>query len=137
MFVEWHRLERSGLRRAQEMVLPLFERTRAFRAYASWLIPALLQTAGYTAALLEAIAARRDLPDDVAEAVQVRMQRQRVLHEGDHRFAIVIEEWVLRSRIGTVDTMAGQLGNLLTVGSVPSVSLGVIPMSATSLSAVT
>src|SRR6266496_67434 len=67
MFVEWRRMERTGLRRAQEAVLPLWERTRLFRAYSSWLIPG----------------------------------------------AVV---------------MAGQLGHLITVASLPSVSLGIIPM---------
>jgi transcriptional regulator with XRE-family HTH domain len=130
MFVEWHRMERTGLKRAQEMVAPLFERTRQFRAYDSWLVPGLLQTAAYTTAILQATAARRAVPDDVSEAVAVRMERQHVLHEGDHRFAVVIEESVLRSRIGGVDTMAGQLGHLLTIASLPSVSLGIIPMTA-------
>src|SRR5437867_4073085 len=45
MFVEWRRMERTGLRRAHESVTPLFERTRRFRAYDSWLVPGLLQTA--------------------------------------------------------------------------------------------
>lgn len=130
MFIEWQRMERTGLRLAQEMVVPLLERTRLFRVYDSWLVPGVLQTAGYTTALLEAIAARRGVPNDVAEAVAARVERQRVLHEGDHRFAIVVEESVLRSRIGGVDTMAGQLGHLLTVGALPSVSLGVVPMTA-------
>jgi transcriptional regulator with XRE-family HTH domain len=127
MFVEWRRMERTGLRRAQESVAPLFERTRRFRAYDSWLVPGLLQTAAYTKAILSATTARRGLPDDTDEAVAIRLQRQHVLHEGDHGFAVVIEESVLRGGIGGADTMAGQLGHLLMVGSLPSVSLGVIP----------
>jgi hypothetical protein len=130
MFVDWQRLERTGLRRAQEMASPLFEHARHFRAYDSWLVPGLLQTSLYTTALLEAVAARRDIREDIAAAVAVRMQRQKVLSEGDRRFAILIEESVLRSRIGGVDTMVGQLAHLLTVGSLPSTSLGVIPMTA-------
>jgi transcriptional regulator with XRE-family HTH domain len=130
MFIEWQRMERAGLRRAQEAASALFESTRHFRAYDSWLVPGVLQTAAYTTALLEAVAARRGTPNDVAEAVAVRMERQRVLYEGDHRFAIIIEESVLRGRIGGVSTMAGQLGHLLTVGSLPSVSLGIVPMRA-------
>lgn len=128
MFVEWRRMERTGLRRAQESVLPLWERTRRFRAYSSWLIPGAVQTAGYTRAVLRAVAERRSLPDDVEEAVKVRTDRLRLLREGDHRFAVLVEEAVLRNVIGGTDVMAGQLGHLLTVGSLPSVSLGVIPM---------
>jgi len=130
MFVEWRRMERTGLRLAQESVVPLWERTRVFRIYSSWLIPGPLQTKGYIAAVLTAIMARRGLPDDVEAAVQVRVDKQHVIYEGDHRFAVVLEESVLRHPIGGTETMAGQLGHLLTVGSLPSVSLGIIPIGA-------
>jgi transcriptional regulator with XRE-family HTH domain len=128
MFVEWRRMERTGLRRAQEAVLPLWERTRLFRAYSSWLIPGAVQTRAYTAAVLRAIAARRELPDDVDDAVAVRSDRLRLLREGDHRFLVLIEESVLRNVIGGVEVMSGQLGHLITVASLPSVSVGIIPM---------
>ena len=128
MFLEWRRMERAGLKRAQEAVLPLWERTRIFRAYSSWLIPGAVQTPAYTKAILRAIAARRDLPDDTDEAAAVRADRLRLLREGDHRFFVVVEESVLRNVIGGADVMAGQLGHLITVASLPSVSLGVIPM---------
>lgn len=82
----------------------------------------------YTAAVLRAIAARRELPDDVDEAVAVRTDRLRLLREGDHRFLVVIEESVLRTVIGGAEVMAGQLGHLITVASLPSVSLTIVPM---------
>jgi hypothetical protein len=128
MFVEWRRMERTGLRRAQESVLPLWERTRQFRSYASWLVPGAVQTSNYTRAVLRATAARRELPDDVEDAVRARIERQRLLHEGGRTFALLVEESVLRTVIGDADVMAGQLGHLLTLGGVPSVSLGVLPM---------
>jgi transcriptional regulator with XRE-family HTH domain len=128
MFIEWRRMERTGLRRAQESVLPLWERTRLFRTYSSWLIPGAVQTRAYTRAVLHAIAQRRELPDDVEDAVAVRADRLRLLREGDHRFIVLIEESVLRNVIGGTEVMAGQLGHLITVASLPSVSLGVIPM---------
>jgi transcriptional regulator with XRE-family HTH domain len=130
MYVEWRRMERSGLKQAQESVLPLWDRTRRFRAYSSWLIPGPLQTPAYIAALLTAIRDRRQVPDDLEEAVRVRVVKQRVLHEGNHRFAILLEESVLRHRIGGAETMAGQLGHLLSVASLPSVSLGIVPFDA-------
>ncbi len=128
MFVEWRRMEQTGLRHAQESVLPLWERTRLFRAYSSWIIPGAVQTTGYTRAVLRAIAERRELPDDVEDAVAVRADRLRLLREGDHRFVVLIEESVLRNVIGGAEVMAAQLGHLITVASVPSVSLGIIPM---------
>ncbi|WP_328928780.1 helix-turn-helix transcriptional regulator [Streptomyces sp. NBC_00190] len=127
MYVEWRRLERAGLKRVQESVVPLFERTRKFRAYSSWLIPGPLQTAAYTRSLLKATAKRRGLAEDVEEAVQVRVARQRVLYEGNHQFALLVEESTLRKMIGDGEVMAGQLGHLISVASLPSISLGIIP----------
>lgn len=127
MYVEWRRMERAGLKQVQESVAPLFQRTRRFRVYQSWVMPGLLQTAAYTEAVLRTITALRDVPDDIDAAVAVRMERQRVLHAGDHRFAVLVEEWVLRTVIGDAEVMAGQLGHLIATASLPSVSLGIIP----------
>ncbi|MFH9815935.1 helix-turn-helix domain-containing protein [Streptomyces sp. NPDC017230] len=128
-YVEWRRMERSGLRRAQESVIPLWERTRHFRAYSSWLIPGPFQTPAYIRALLMSIRDRRSLPDDLEAAVDVRVDKQRVLYEGARRFAVVLEESTLRHLIGGTETMAGQLGHLLSLATLPNVSLGVIPLS--------
>jgi transcriptional regulator with XRE-family HTH domain len=130
MYVEWRRLQRTGLRRLQESGAALYQQTRQFRVYCSDVVPGFLQTSGYATALLKSIAAFRGTPDDVAEAAKARMCRNAVIREGDHRFAIVLEEAVLRHRIGDADTMAAQLGHLLTVMAMPSVSLGVIPFAA-------
>jgi hypothetical protein len=87
---------------------------RLFRAYSSWLVPGAVQTSAYTRAVLRAIAARRELPDDVEDAVAVRADRLRLLREGDHRFLVLIEESVLRNVIGGAEVMAGQLAHLIT-----------------------
>lgn len=126
MYIEWRRMERAGLKKAQESATPLFERTRWFRAYSCWLLPGLVQTADYTRAILQATARRRELPDDVDDAVTVRMDRQRVLY-GGRRFSMLIEESALTKRVGGLEVMAGQLGHLIALGSLPSVSLGIIP----------
>lgn len=129
MYVEWRRLNPGGLRRAQESRRPLYERTRFFKAYCSAVIPGFLQTAGYASALLSAITAFRGTPDDVDEAVAARMNRNQMLRAGQHRFALLVEEAVLRYRLGDTDTMAAQLGYLLEATGLPEVSLGVIPFA--------
>ncbi|MFB7474571.1 DUF5753 domain-containing protein [Kitasatospora sp. NPDC056184] len=128
-YVEWRRMERFGLRHAQESVLPLWERTRRFRIYSPWLIPGPVQTAAYIRAVLTAIRDRRGLADDLEDAVRVRLDKQeRALHGlGARRFAVLLEESTLRYQIGDTATMAGQLGHLLAVASLASVSLGIIP----------
>src|SRR5262249_9735979 len=75
-----------------------------------------------------ATASRRGLPTgDIDEAVDVRMQRQRVLVEGEHTFAVLIETAVLYNGIGGPRTMAEQLRDLLTVSTWPAGALGIIP----------
>jgi hypothetical protein len=56
------------------------------------------------------------------------MDRQRVLYQRGKRFEVVLEEQALRTWFGTAEVQAGQLGRLLEAMSMPTVSLGVIPM---------
>ncbi|RFU82881.1 XRE family transcriptional regulator [Streptomyces triticagri] len=127
MWVSWRRMERAGLRRAQEARLPLYERTSWFRAYSPGLVPGLMQTYGYTEDVLRAVQRRRVQIDDVANAVAARMERQRVVHEGQRRFAFLVEESVLGNGLGDVDTQAEQLDHLLSISALPNVSVGVVP----------
>ncbi len=128
-WVEWQRMERSGLRRAQEARLPLYERTRQFRAYSCWTVPGLIQTQDYTRAVLRAYQQRRGLRDDVEAAVAARMKRQGILRRGGRTAAFLIEESVLRNGFGGPDVMRAQLAHLAEVTTWPAVSLGVIPAS--------
>lgn len=130
MYVEWRRQTRAGLRHVQQAGVPLYERTRSFRIYEPGVIPGLLQTPAYATALMGAIIAFQQIPDDTAAAVAARMDRQSVLHRGNRTFAFLIEESALRARVADDAVMAGQLGHLLQMASLPRVSLGVIPASA-------
>ncbi|MEU9100193.1 helix-turn-helix transcriptional regulator [Streptomyces sp. NPDC048361] len=129
MWLTWRRLERTGLKRSQEERLPLYQRTHRFRSYCSWALPGLLQTYQYTEDVLRTIQRQRVTTDDVADAVAARMERQRVLHEGQRLFAFLIEEPVLRNTLSAADDQEEQLEHLLTVCGLPNVSLGVVPMA--------
>ncbi|WP_329174137.1 helix-turn-helix transcriptional regulator [Streptomyces decoyicus] len=130
MYVEWRRVQRTGLRRLQQAGVPLYERTKLFRIYCSRVMPGLLQTEGYAHALLSLIADFRRLPDDVSEAAAARVDRSHIIRDGLHRVVMLIEEDVLTHRIGDESVMAGQLSHLLTAMSYPAVSLGIIPHAA-------
>src|SRR5258708_1986277 len=118
------------MKRRQEPVGPLYERTALFKAYCPSVAPGWLQTPGYATALLSSITECRGTPDDVAEAVTARMRRNSIVTSGDHRFVLLLEETVLRYRIGGAEVMAGQLGRLLEATCLAGVSLGVIPSAA-------
>lgn len=128
MYLEWRRQHRAGMRRAQDDVLARNAAARLCRAYVSNVIPGFFQTADYATALMRSITDFQGTPDDITEAVAARLARSRYLYEGDHRFVVLIEEWVLHAVVGTPATMAGQLAHLLAVLLLPSVSLGIIPL---------
>ncbi|WP_371781452.1 helix-turn-helix domain-containing protein [Streptosporangium subroseum] len=127
MYVEWRRTMRAGLKNSQVSSVPLYERTHTFRVYEMLVLPGLLHTAEYAAAIFNYWVGFLDIPDDVNEAVAARMERQRVLYNGDRRFMFVIEEQALHTHVGDAEIMAGQLDRLLAITSLPRVSLGIIP----------
>ncbi|MFG2414691.1 helix-turn-helix domain-containing protein [Streptomyces goshikiensis] len=128
MYVQWKRLNRAGLRHLQEEVVPLFERTRSFRVYCSNVVPGLLQTESYARAVLSAYGTFHQTATDVDEAAAARVARSHVIRDGRHRFALLVEESVLRSGIAPASTTAEQLGNLLEVMTFPWVSFGILPI---------
>lgn len=130
MYLQWRQIHRDGMRPVHERTTPLYQRTRNFRVYASNVVPGMLQTADYAAGLLRSITDFQGTPDDVEEAVRARVERSRVVYEGNHRFALLLEETVLRHRVSDKAAMAGQLDHLLRVMNRPNVSLGIIPFGA-------
>ena len=130
MYQEWRRLHRTGMRRLQEARGTLYERTRLFKVYMSTVVPGFLQTPGYARGLMSAITEFQGTPDDVELAVAARMKRNRVVGSEGHRFTILLEESVLRYRIGGPDVMSAQLGHLLSCTALPNVRIGIIPFAA-------
>ncbi|MEV6941146.1 DUF5753 domain-containing protein [Streptomyces sp. NPDC051172] len=130
MYVEWRRSHRTGMRKTQEDIYDRYAHSGVTRAYVSNVVPGFFQTPAYATALMEAITDFQGTPNDVSEAVAARVARSRFLYEGGHRFVVLMEECVLRYRVGDAETMAGQLRHLLTVMPLPSVSLGIIPFTA-------
>ncbi|MFE9769559.1 helix-turn-helix domain-containing protein [Streptomyces sp. NPDC005808] len=126
MYIEWRSMERAGLKHAQESVLPLWDQTRRFKAYAQSLVPGPLQTQAYTRAVLAGIRERRQLSDEIEAAVETRLDKQKFLTEGGRQFAIVLEETVLYRRVGPPAVMVEQLSRLLEATVLASVSLGII-----------
>ena len=127
MYLEYRRQMQAGLKHFQESSIPLYERTSLFRVYDTTVVPGLLTTAEYSAAIFRFWVEFMDLPDDVDQAVAARIERQRVLYTGDRQFRFVMEEQTLRTCVGNADVMTGQLDRLLAVISLPRVSLGIIP----------
>ena len=128
-YLEFRRQARAGMKRVVGAhTLALYERTSQFRIYEHNVIPGLFQTAAYCAAMLSFWIGFLETPADLDAAVAARMERQKVIFEADKRFAVVLEEQALRTWFGTAEVQAGQLGRLLEMMSVPTVSLGIVPL---------
>lgn len=130
MYREWKRLARGGLHRLVDGLEALYERTRLFRVHEHWSVPGLLQTAAYSSESNRYWSDLLDLPDPGDAATAARMERQRILRRDDHRFAFLLAEQVLRTRIGSAEIMIEQLDRLLASMTMPNVSIGIIPASA-------
>lgn len=128
-YVEHRRQARAGMKRVLGVhVGDLHSRTAHYRIYEHNVIPGLFQTPDYCAAMISFWSRFLEAPNDLEEAVAVRMERQRVLYQRGKRFAVILEEQALRTWFGDADTQANQLDRLLTLMSLPSISLGVIPL---------
>ncbi|MQY08150.1 helix-turn-helix domain-containing protein [Actinomadura macrotermitis] len=121
---------RGGMKRVQAQGTPLYESTKLLRAYESICPPGILQTPGYVRAVMQATADLYELPDDIEEATAARLERQRLLYSGRHRYSFVLEYGALNIIMGGVDTMIEQLDFLESAARLPSVALGIIPANA-------
>lgn len=130
MYVEWRRQTRAGMKRLMLKPVSLYERTALFRIYEHSIIPGLLQTAAYSAAILDYFIDFLGAPNDLDAAIEARMKRQEIIYSGNRRFVMILEENVLRTRVGSLETTAEQLDRLLATMSLPRVSLGIIPQAA-------
>ncbi|MEQ4204689.1 helix-turn-helix transcriptional regulator [Actinopolymorpha sp. B9G3] len=128
-YLEYRRQSRAGMKRVLGAhTLQRYDQTSFFRIYEHNVIPGLFQTAEYSAAMLSFWIKFLGTPNDVEEAVGVRMERQKVLYRSGKRFAVLLEEQALRTWFGTAEIQAGQLGRLLELMSLSNVYLGIIPL---------
>jgi len=93
------------------------------------MIPGLLQTADYARQAM----ARANVSDqdDLTVAVAARMRRQDILYDPARQFEYVLPESALRLRFsGDQSLMRSQADRLLSLDTLPNVSIAVLPFSA-------
>ena len=97
------------------------------RAYQALLVPGLLQTADYTREVTRA--SRPDIPPaELDRRVAGRQARQQLLFDQEPpQYWACIDEAVLCRPVGGPRAMAAQLAQLIELGSLPHVTLQVIP----------
>ena len=101
----------------------------ALQAYETTLVLGLLQTSDYARALLGAERPEL-LPHEIDRLVDLRMRRQEILTRADPpppTLWSVMDEAVLRRRVGGRETMYAQLQRLIERSELPNVTLLVMP----------
>jgi transcriptional regulator with XRE-family HTH domain len=97
-------------------------------AYQHILIPGLLQTRAYAEALIRNDSEERTPEAQIAKWIDLRMERQRVLHKEDPaRLALVLEELALQRPVGNVEVLRAQLSHLIEMSKLPNIEIQVMP----------
>ena len=118
----WRILHRLGLAGKQQEIQELERQASRITTFQPVMVPGLLQTADYARRVIETAYQ----PGDIGRAVAGRLERQAILYDQAKRFDFLITESALRWRPRGVD-MRPQLDRLMSVASLPNVTLAVVP----------
>ncbi|GIH16085.1 helix-turn-helix domain-containing protein [Rugosimonospora africana] len=126
-YIEWRRMLRAGTKRRQEIQRKWEHEAQLLRIYEPLLIPGLLHTAAYATKIVSTAVGFYGIPDDVEQSVETRLDRQDALYAGIRRIHIIIGEQALKTRLGDVQILQGQLGRVLEASTLARLRLGIIP----------
>ena len=123
----WWNVHAGGLARRQQEVADLEARATRISNY-QLVVPGLLQTAEYAAGALTLadVSGQGDIP----AAVAARMRRQEILYDPSRQFDYVLPETALHQRLAGPGGMRAQADRLLSLDSLPNVSIAVLPLTA-------
>jgi transcriptional regulator with XRE-family HTH domain len=94
-------------------------------------VTGLLQTEDYARHIISSYGRVEPVtPGMVARLVKVRMRRQEVLNRDGLRLSVILDESVLRRRIGDESVMYEQLQHLARMSGRPNLTLQVLPLDA-------
>jgi transcriptional regulator with XRE-family HTH domain len=110
-----------------EPYIGLEQDASAITCFSSYYVPALLQTEAYAREIIRAIARQMD-PGIHKQRVEVRLRRQQRLDQDNRpRYRAILDEAVLRRRVGGSAVMAGQLDKILKLEREGKATVQVIP----------
>ncbi len=94
-------------------------------------VPGLLQTEDYARQIISRYSRVDPIaPGMIGRLVRVRMRRQQVLDRGEVELSVVLDESVLRRRVGDETVMYEQLQHLARDAERPNMKLQILPLDA-------
>lgn len=124
LYVQWTQYLKGGLSKAQRS--HIYQETRSFRVYSCGVLPGMLQTEAYARGILRTIRRFRNLPDDVEDAVQARLERSAATLRCN-QVSVLIEESALYMAMTEQSLHAQQLEHFLSVIGHSNLAFGIIP----------
>lgn len=125
----WWQSQGSGLPELWKSLIDFESRANRIQNYELAVVPGLLQTDEYTAAVIQGI--NRAVTDsELDNLVASRMARQAVLRRRDLQFLAVIDEGALHRVIGDAGVMRRQLLQLGDAAERPNITVRVVPLRA-------
>lgn len=107
----------------------------AITSFATFYVPALLQTEDYAMTIIKGIAPRMD-PAILKERVEVRLRRQQLLdRDPPLRYRVLIDEAVLHRPVGGAEIMVAQIDKLLKLTEEGKVTAQIVPFDVGALAA--
>lgn len=94
------------------------------RTFEALLVPGLLQTPDYAAAILRGGRVLSD--EDIDRKVAGRMRRQDILTDDGPRVWAVVDEAALRKQVGGPEVMSAQIRHLIDMAECPNIDIQVI-----------
>ena len=124
----YRNLTRTGFESLQMNIQERQIHAASVSLYADTVVPGLLQTAAYARAVFERIPGLTE--DAIVAATAARVERQSAVFDTRREFTFLVNEGALRRPMLSVDGMLEQFDRILTINTIPSVTLGLIPWSA-------
>lgn len=124
----WRTQFDEGLSAMQQRVREMEATAGIVTYFQPSIVPGLLQTGEYARRVFEITDVKGW--DDHSAAVAARIERQQALYQPGRRFAFLITEAALRLRVGPPHIMRGQADRIISVMSLDTVEIGIIPLDA-------
>lgn len=124
----WDRTLRGGRAEHQRNIGRLLANAQRMQVFQNVVVPGLLQTADYARSVL----ALADITGigDTARAAAARIERQSALYETGREFHFLVAESALRFAPVPTDALAAQYDKILSVATLPDVSVAILPTGA-------
>ncbi len=124
----WWQSQGTGLPELWKSLIDFESRATRIQNYEALVVPGMLQTADYTAAVISGIN-KAVTEAELGNLVASRMARQSLLRRFGLSFLAVIDEGALHRAIGEPGVVRRQLRHLADIAEHPSITIRVVPLA--------